>query len=640
MRRTLGAAMLAAIVASCTDSPVTPASGGIDFRTYTITATSAGEGGPQLTSHDVPVDTARIVISGPTSKTVSVTPPETTTIDGLAPGTYTAELEAYSGDELAYRGRVTGIAVTAGENTAVAEAIIARTVLRLTALGQTVQLDGPAGTAWQSSDDDVVSVDASGLVRAVANGQATVTGTLGTATASIQAAIEQAVANITVSPSNGTIDPGETLQFNATAFDDGGSELNPQPTFLWFSSNHSVAIVDEDGLAMGVGGGASTVSVAAGGGAGIAALDVNDAVGTHLAFSVQPPSLARPGGAISPAIQVEIRDASDALVTSARDAVTLSIGDNPGGGTLIGTKTVNAVGGIATFSGLSIDNSELGYTLVASSGSMTESTSDPFEVNDRARDGDIAIYKDYDAWSGEARVEVSLQASPFDLVLDSDFFIRPVADFQTGIPAATSLIFVTSASQTADPVLAMNDPAAVANVDAWVRGGGWLVVHAADNVAGDGYVVPGLSGKVINTNECTGSTIMLFDHPFVRGPDATAATADDLTDTNVDHAGCGDNHGTLVGLLPPHATVLLNATGSAQPTYATYRHGDGRVIVTTLTMEHFPPSRAELFLSHVSWPMFGDLAIPPVALPVATPQYAPQTGGALSWQSWTRPPGG
>lgn len=106
-------------------------------------------------------------------------------------------------------------------------------------------------------------------------------------------------------------------------------------------------------------------------------------VATQLAFSQQPTD-ATAGGAISPALQVEIRDANGNLVARARDPVTLAIGTNPPGGTLFGTKTVSAVGGIATFAGLSIDKAGSGYTLVASSGSLASATSAAFGISPAA----------------------------------------------------------------------------------------------------------------------------------------------------------------------------------------------------------------------------------------------------------------
>ena len=97
-----------------------------------------------------------------------------------------------------------------------------------------------------------------------------------------------------------------------------------------------------------------------------------------LAFTVQPNS-GTVGQAISPAAQVEIQDSAGARVANANGAVTLALGANPGGGVLAGTTTVNAVNGVATFSGLSLDRAG-GYTLVASSGGLASATSATFTV--------------------------------------------------------------------------------------------------------------------------------------------------------------------------------------------------------------------------------------------------------------------
>lgn len=101
--------------------------------------------------------------------------------------------------------------------------------------------------------------------------------------------------------------------------------------------------------------------------------------GRQPAFTAQP-STATAGVAISPAVEVTVQDAFGNTVTSATDAVTVAIGTNPGGGTLAGTTTISAVDGIATFFDLSIDLLGSGYTLLATSGSLSGSTSAPFDV--------------------------------------------------------------------------------------------------------------------------------------------------------------------------------------------------------------------------------------------------------------------
>ncbi|WP_221312629.1 beta strand repeat-containing protein [Granulicella aggregans] len=100
---------------------------------------------------------------------------------------------------------------------------------------------------------------------------------------------------------------------------------------------------------------------------------------THLAFQVQPVSTGL-NTAITPAVQVALLDSTGAVAAGATNAVTIAIGTNPGNGILSGTKTVNAVNGIATFSDLSIAQLGTGYTLSATSGSLTGAISSLFNI--------------------------------------------------------------------------------------------------------------------------------------------------------------------------------------------------------------------------------------------------------------------
>lgn len=78
---------------------------------------------------------------------------------------------------------------------------------------------------------------------------------------------------------------------------------------------------------------------------------------------------------------VEIRDNLGNRVEGATNSVTITIGTNPGAGTLSGTVTRNAVNGIVDFTDLSINKSGMGYTLIASSGALTRDTSDTFTIS-------------------------------------------------------------------------------------------------------------------------------------------------------------------------------------------------------------------------------------------------------------------
>src|SRR5207248_1035886 len=90
-------------------------------------------------------------------------------------------------------------------------------------------------------------------------------------------------------------------------------------------------------------------------------------------FNVQP-STTTAGTAMTPAVEVTAQDGNGNTATGFTGNITVAIGTNPSTGTLSGTKTVAAVAGVATFSGLSIDKAGTGYTLTAARAGSTTST--------------------------------------------------------------------------------------------------------------------------------------------------------------------------------------------------------------------------------------------------------------------------
>jgi hypothetical protein len=82
-------------------------------------------------------------------------------------------------------------------------------------------------------------------------------------------------------------------------------------------------------------------------------------------------------------VQVQVLDANGDLISSSTAPVTLAIGANPGGATN-GPTTQNAVGGIATFSTLSLNRTGLDYTFVASTttAAIDPGTSGVFDIVD------------------------------------------------------------------------------------------------------------------------------------------------------------------------------------------------------------------------------------------------------------------
>ena len=79
-------------------------------------------------------------------------------------------------------------------------------------------------------------------------------------------------------------------------------------------------------------------------------------------------------------VKVEVLNGCGQLATTSSAEVTVAIGANPGSGTLSGTVTVAASGGVASFSDLKINQPGIGYTLVATSLGMTSATSTTFTI--------------------------------------------------------------------------------------------------------------------------------------------------------------------------------------------------------------------------------------------------------------------
>src|SRR5512135_881688 len=86
------------------------------------------------------------------------------------------------------------------------------------------------------------------------------------------------------------------------------------------------------------------------------------------------------GAIITPAVVVQALDANGQFVSNFSDSVTVSLVRNPGNGTLSGTTTVAAVGGVATFTNLRIDRSGSGYRMQATSGTLSSGSGAKFDI--------------------------------------------------------------------------------------------------------------------------------------------------------------------------------------------------------------------------------------------------------------------
>jgi hypothetical protein len=159
-------------------------------------------------------------------------------------------------------------------------------------------------------------------------------------------------------------------------------------------------------------------------------------VETQLALTTQP------GGAVSGLLlttqpRIEVRDANGDLVNTATDAVTVTI--SLGTGTLIGTQTVNAVNGVATYSNLRVDGVSA-HTLEFSATGLTAVTSNSITVTQVPASLDITT-QPADAVSGAA-----LSTQPVVHILDNAGLL-----IETGAPASLN---VSASRASGDATLA------------------------------------------------------------------------------------------------------------------------------------------------------------------------------------------
>ncbi len=133
--------------------------------------------------------------------------------------------------------------------------------LAATVQDQNGQTMSDAAVAWASGDPSVATVDASGLVTAVANGSTTVTASTGAISATVGVTVEQRPASVDVGPATSTLaSVGDTVRLSAQVLD---AKLNPVGAVegvTWSSDDPSVATVDADGLVTAVENGSASVT--------------------------------------------------------------------------------------------------------------------------------------------------------------------------------------------------------------------------------------------------------------------------------------------------------------------------------------------------------------------------------------------
>ncbi|MYK65262.1 MAG: hypothetical protein F4022_02205, partial [Gemmatimonadetes bacterium] len=134
---------------------------------------------------------------------------------------------------------------------------------------------------WTSSDTAVAVVDSAGLVRAVWDGEATITAVADSIEGSATIGVGRVVAAVTVTPVEIALSPGDTARLSSEATDGQGVAI-PGAGISWASSDESVATVDSTGLVRAIGRGEAAITATAGSASASARVTVATTVTTVL----------------------------------------------------------------------------------------------------------------------------------------------------------------------------------------------------------------------------------------------------------------------------------------------------------------------------------------------------------------------
>ncbi len=196
------------------------------------------------------------------------------------------------------------------------------------AVGDTVRLVAEAHDAngntvagaefsWESGDEAVATVGASGLVTAVANGSATITATSGSASGSAAVTVMQSADSVAVLPAEASFAAvGDTVRLVAEAHDANGNTV-AGAEFSWESGDEAVATVGASGLVTAVANGSATITATSGSASGKATVTVAQEVVT---LAVLPARLtsAQAGKQGADTIEVTVLDGRGSPVVGAR----------------------------------------------------------------------------------------------------------------------------------------------------------------------------------------------------------------------------------------------------------------------------------------------------------------------------------
>ncbi|MBX3132005.1 MAG: hypothetical protein KF689_01295 [Gemmatimonadaceae bacterium] len=163
---------------------------------------------------------------------------------------------------------------------------------------------------------------------------------------------------------------------------------------------------------------------------------------SSLTFESQPSNIT--GGEDLPGIEVAVRNGANQIITTFGGPVTLGLSGGSAGAALVGTTTVNAVEGVATFTGLTVNKGGTGYRLVATHEQLPPAQSNLFDV--AAPPAVTAVL-----------VSGGGQSAPANTQLADSIRVRFLDTFEQPVVGATVTFTVQAGGGSLSPTSAVTD---------------------------------------------------------------------------------------------------------------------------------------------------------------------------------------
>ena len=212
--------------------------------------------------------------------------------------------------------------------------------------------DVTAQATWSSNKTSVATVNASGMVTAVASGTANITATVGTVNGSRSLTVTPILSSIVVAPASSTTVVNTTDQLTATGVWSDGSTQDLTVQVTWASADSTIASIDDSGMATGVAPGTSRMTATLGSIAGFTDLTVD--APTLTSIVITPNAASVPAGISQPFVATGVfnNGATQDLASAtwgSTDSTIASV-DGSGNATTVaaGTVTISATSGTVT----------------------------------------------------------------------------------------------------------------------------------------------------------------------------------------------------------------------------------------------------------------------------------------------------